>query len=101
MSKQEILTMEAGDKLDELIAEEIFHWVYKARVMPYYSTDISAAWQVVEKLVKRYVFDLYFDDVGDCWVCKLFDGQQEYKGYGQAAPEAICKAALIAKRRLR
>ena len=100
MSKQEILTMEAGGKLDELIAEEIFHRVYKARVMPC-STDISAAWQVVGRLVKRYVFDLYFDDVGDCWVCKLFDGQQEYKGYGQAAPEAICKAALIAKRRLR
>ena len=101
MSKQEILTMEAGDKLDELIAGEIFHWVYKARVMPHYSTDISAAWQVVEKLIKRYVFDLYFDDVGDCWVCKLFDGHQEYKGYGWAAPEAICKAALIAERRLR
>ena len=62
----------------------------------FYSTDISAAWQVVKELIKLYVFDLYYDDVGELWVCKLFDGQQEYQGYG-TAPEAISKAALLAK----
>ena len=67
---------------------------YRAAISP--STDISAAWQVVEKLIKRYIFDLYYDDVGELWVCKLFDGQQEYKSYGEA-PEAICRTALLTK----
>ena len=104
-----------NEKLDELVSEafgdsfqhkhygKLYHhfkdnqmnhgWTVPAPL----STDISAAWCFVEKLISRYVFDLYFDDVGECWVCKLFDGQVEYKGYG-TAPEAICRAALLAKK---
>ena len=135
MTKEEILTMEAGNELDKVIGETIMEliscddWEYfnlgsaggpvlrktcshkrdgcyptktidstfgKVGGCPRYSTDISAAWQVVEELIKQYVFNLYYDDVGELWVCKLFDGQQEHKGYGNM-PEAICKAALLAK----
>ena len=100
MTKEEILAMKAGAELDYVVSQKVmgqgqeglgFRTDYNN-----YSTDISAAWQIVEKLILGYVFNLYFDDVGDCWVCELFGGQQEYRGYG-TAPEAICKAALLAK----
>lgn len=46
--------------------------------VPHYSTDISAAWEVVEKLNKQYSFHL------------------NTKGSADTAPHAICLAALKA-----
>lgn len=114
-------------EIDTLIAEKVFNWelmtdtsmvkagflTYKrmsrALVMdwqetliPEFSTDISAAWQVVEKLKELgYSFDAgSWEHVGDGndW-CVEFEHQSElieHRGLAPAFPMAICLAALKA-----
>ena len=80
------------------------HW------MPHYSTDISAAWEVVEKMQNTPCRD------GDHFCARVEgfknaheaaffhhlvgipgdDGLEYYEARGITAPEAICKAALLA-----
>jgi hypothetical protein len=76
-------------------------------LMPHYTSNISAAWEVVEKMLER---DYWISDLG---VDKFFDGTIGYTAryhhtnpdslgdfVGEVtcttAPEAICKAALKA-----
>jgi hypothetical protein len=58
---------------------------------PYYSTSLTDAWLIVEKLKQedQYLFRLENGDLYDyeCW----FDN---YRGEGNTAPMAICMAAL-------
>ena len=119
MSEDEIRQMEAGRALDALVAEKIFHievelrpltnhggylvpedWYpagalcHPAKAIPHYSTDIAAAWEVVEKVMAPlkvgdapesiWDFRYWFDDSGLC-----------YRTAAGAA-EAICRAALLA-----
>jgi hypothetical protein len=109
-------------KLDALIAERVMgaRVVYKSAgsntylphsvwndggadtVTPlaYYSTDIAAAWQVVEALANRgiHVGSLYrlTDRV---WACtfhnRAHDKDDEWTGISIKPPVAICKAALL------
>lgn len=111
--------MNAGRELDALIAEKVMHLkqldnsqlfeAFPTRGFcppPYYSTDISAAWEVVEKVSSSWlvkspwenVFQIHFTnghygnfeiilkldngDVVSQWVC------------GETAPHAICLASL-------
>jgi hypothetical protein len=72
-----------------------------------YSTDISAAWEIIEKfpifeIEKHSIFSsTYF--LPPTWPkdgiwCVLMDEKwNRFVGYGETAPEAICKAALLAK----
>lgn len=98
MTKEEILAMKPRE-LDKAILQAYFpefkSYYYSTYWFP--SVSISIAWQIVEKLIERYVFTLLYDDTGVCWVCKLFDGQEEIQGIGKVAPEAISRAALLAK----
>lgn len=114
MTKEEILTMKAGEELDKLVAEALGDvsevtgsdkcyrhfqenpayggWSIPAPV----STDISAAWQVVDRLVdsvRHYMFDLRKVYVNTLWEAS-FQGRV---AQGVTAPEAICKAALLAE----
>jgi hypothetical protein len=133
MNRDEILNMEAGREMDELIAkavmgyyettvkEEFYEggrfvlkelnaltreglhggYIYHYQIKGY-STDIAAAWQVVEKLKPSYQFGLWSDD---------FDGAEGFgcrfrlKGtiaydrdivWTETAPLAICRASLLA-----
>jgi hypothetical protein len=114
MTRDEILGMEAGLKIDELIAEKVFnHCVTDVKHLyevcakcnkqiqdhseiKEYSTDIEAAWKVVEKLTERqqiqFVRELEAVIRGNsecrCSSCifKLI----------HATPEEQCKAALLA-----
>lgn len=116
MMKDEILNMPAGREIEALIAVEIFGWQWlpwsgnteqkvlvqypeQAESMdwwgkdvmdlvPGYSTDIAAAWDVVYKLHnvainRHHVF----------WFCS-FKGNESAQG--ETAPLAICRAALLA-----
>ena len=62
-----------------------------------YSTDISAAWEVVEKM-ETYIFTLYqFPKKQYMAVFKYFNDDFEISEMGESAPHAICLAALKAK----
>ncbi len=138
MTKEEILAMEAGRKLDKLVHEDVMKqcwhdWVAeqsdsnvtgvicsKCRSKPIYgqgmvnyplySMDISAAWQVVEKMLSegwywfaysrkelsielngcQFAKEPFIKDNIDFLVDKIVDGKFQM-------PEAICKAALLTK----
>ncbi len=72
--------------------------------VPKYSTDIAAAWQVVEKLKERAQVHLLGgpDDEGGCeeWTCGIMSfgyrpfQDQKWNGRAETAPLAICRAAL-------
>lgn len=63
----------------------------KCQYPPHYSTDIAAAWTVVEKL-KGFKLDLCFEH-DSLWQCVFWnDGIVEASA--DTAPMAICKASL-------
>jgi hypothetical protein len=118
MTREEILAMPAGYKIDILIAEKIMGWkdkisdhlvryyetpngeIFLKNDVSHYSTDISAAWQVVEKL-KREGYpnpQLYTIDEDDLWhVAIRTHGDMGYDDTeAETAPLAICRAALLA-----
>jgi hypothetical protein len=97
MTREEILNMPAGREMDALIAERVFKTTedddWGSDGLLSFSTDIAAAWQVVEKLKPNYpLLDMYC--IGD-WASSFGDGEWGY-GYAETAPLAICRAALIA-----
>jgi ABA sandwich protein len=58
---------------------------------PHYSTDIAAAWSVVEKLAKP----LKVVWTGKVWVCEIFG--EPYSEEAGTAPLAICRAVITAE----
>ena len=59
-------------------------------------TDIKAAWQVVEKMrEKGYLVDVEMVTLTKHWACDFFE-IGKWTGFGDTAPEAICRAALEA-----
>ena len=119
MTKDEILNMEAGREMDALIAEKVMGWdVHPHRTHyinrdaknehPYFvicgdfepSTDIAAAWQVVEKMSSRKDWDEHPVCIvrnyafKDMWTVELRD--YDFDATAETAPLAICRAALLA-----
>jgi hypothetical protein len=116
MNRDEILAMEPGRELDALVAEKVMGYklhypenydqctVDKGHIIDCFepSTDISAAWEVVEKYfyveVRKVNTKLELGNGGIwCWRACVSKGD----GYSsiatsETAPEAICKAALLA-----
>jgi hypothetical protein len=111
MTQDEIVQMEAGREMDALVAELVMGW--EKRVFgdgvdywhlpggaiceldaPHYSTDIAAAWQVVEKLPFSVYVEVRWDGKNaEAW----FDsGSQTWEASAPTAPLAICRAALLA-----
>jgi hypothetical protein len=102
--------LEAGRKLDALVAEKIGLPLLDGnptgnpmlgggdRIR--YSTDIAAAWRVIEKVIEifgDYGFDLHRINNG-VFLCGL--GERDYlqrvSAHAPTAPLAICRAALKA-----
>ena len=128
MTPQEIDEMEAGPELDALVAEKVMGWYSRqetfegtsffgnprsitlafwytknGELLPLgatdFSTDIAAAWQVVEKLtVETTNFRLIRYAYNRVYACFSFtDWDEDITGEGNgeySAPLAICKAAL-------
>ncbi|MDP9676256.1 hypothetical protein J2W97_002251 [Paenibacillus jamilae] len=68
------------------------------RDVPNYSTDIAAAWEVLEKpeIMDRIQIGLYPTSFGK-WIAKSYmAGYENCRIQADSAPEAICLAALIA-----
>ena len=114
MTRDDILNMPAGREMDALIEKLVFcHAPYldsldiwrvavdenMERVLPKYSTDIAAAWEVTEKFWSVKV-NKYLD--GKEWrayVVRLSnDNKSNSDGgsFADTAPLAICRAALLA-----
>ena len=114
--------MNAGRDLDALVAEQVFgckikhdtgfNFVQQKRLptmycqsaghehvnFPMYSTSISAAWEVVEKLMPRDIV-LAFNQTAKKWYLRYGDCHRNIKTDGplaNTAPLAICLAALKA-----
>lgn len=117
----------SGRELDAAVAREVMGWwsVYyddetftdewsgrpgdkhAARAwVPPYSTNIAAAWEVVDELVHRFhtVVKGPFH-VGSDWFAGFtpvgvtgWNGRPDHKASGSTAPLAICRAALLAVR---
>lgn len=72
---------------------------YTIRSIPQYSTDISEAWKVVEKLYEEdLIIELEngdFSDGGEGWYCHV--PEPNINQFAETAPMAICLAALKAK----
>lgn len=70
------------------------------RYAPHYSTNIAAAWKVVEKLAERFDRDPFICEntylSGDREWHVVFNGM--YEAAEPTAPLAICKAAIAAMR---
>lgn len=115
MTKEEILAMEAGLQLDILVAEEILGYkIYAGATastaenvlvtsrVPRYSTGISSAWQVVEKMIENgwsyHGFSSLTFPFSGCEFIKELCVSAAPCNLTEAKsmPEAICKAALLA-----
>lgn len=76
--------------------------VYHPRLswpLPHYSTDIAAAWEVVERLsAENWIFDLLegAHEGASPWRAHFMREGERSNGYGDSAPHAICLAALKA-----
>ena len=113
--------MKAGRELDAAVAEEVMglrdvktvplKYQGKARqpglchgpqhdTVPHYSTDIEAAWEVVERVVNLG----WLPTLGRGWSCgrgawcfEIVKGKDDLeRAMADSAPEAICLAALKA-----
>jgi hypothetical protein len=121
-----VTTLAAGRELDALIAEKVMGWTDcrlddredetqsrwfvptgitpsgRVAVIAHYSTDISAAWLVVERLRATGTrgWDIGLDTADhDEWLCQVWDDPEDnFIGSATAstAPLAICRAALAA-----
>jgi Phage ABA sandwich domain len=94
----------AGREFDALIAEKVMGWpgdglsaspTYREQNMPHFSTDIAAAWQIIERARE---FDLWFNPDQRHWGCYLAfpSGFARVDADNPSAPLAICRAALAA-----
>lgn len=120
MRKEEILNMPAGDEIDILVGENVMGWhkYWDERIKCFLwhnkenksatfvsgsffhdwspSTDIEAAWEVVDKAV---YFELSqpqnYEDKS--WYCAMaLEGTRTHDAQADTAPLAICRAALLA-----
>lgn len=85
-------TLQAGRELDALVAEKMFGLI-RDDINPF-STDISAAWQVVEKWKDAsWSFEAETHEGPEgCWTVKV--GKFEAKA--DTLPLAVCHASLAA-----
>ena len=95
MTKDEIRDMQAGPEMDKIVAVKVTD-TGMFSTPPKYSTEIAAAWDI---LAKFHWVNLLKGQAG-MWVCTVrnYSGMQyqEYQSLSRQAPEAICKAALLA-----
>ena len=102
--------MEAGRKLDALIAEKVMGLIFRKKEgypkfdddVPYYSTRIEDAWLVVEKLREMGAWiNVSIGTHKMFWECRGIinegkDNEVRFINHAPTAPLAICLAALKA-----
>ena len=89
MTKAEPVVVKSLEALDALVDKHVFGWEF-TEPTAFYSTDIAAAWEVVEEL------DLSMYPLA-CTVGWRFEFDRNEGAEAETAPLAICLAALKAK----
>lgn len=95
LTREQVMAMEPGQKLDELISNHVFKMDMVAHV--HYSTNVETAWMILNELeseewsmsVSKNDCHFYLQDQG--LITKTTGVIQ-----AESTPEAICKAALLA-----
>ena len=103
-------TIPAGPELDALIAGKVMEGA-RDRPIPPYSTDIAAAWTVVETMIRKdgvyfgcphfkhkhqNLASLGYPEGTECWYCVLNTKLlNKVVLCADTAPLAICRAALL------
>jgi len=103
MTKDQILAMKPGIKLDMLISEKVMNLRINGK-LKHYSQDISAVWEVAEKMNISVICseDGWYAVVTDDIIHRHSHEHKYKEVYGKHwalannVPEAICKAALCA-----
>jgi hypothetical protein len=93
MTRDEILNMPAGREMDVTIGYHVMDLVAPPEIYPEYSTDIAAAWEVVEQMQKN---GYCFDADGNALRRRIRFGVGQEIGEAETMPLAICRAALLA-----
>jgi len=108
MTPEDIDNLQAGRELDALVVTEIMGYegcvlAHGDSTFPPYSTDIAAAWLVVEKLSALKLRAQIEDSDGKSWTCTFhkwigapFCWDDVGSSIADTAPLAICRAALRA-----
>lgn len=113
MTKEKIMAMRAGKGLDIMVAKTVMGHRYVRdetfgdmeigpeginNLLQPYSSDISAAWDMLEHM-KGYNPRVAFDTHSEKWEAAFSFNEAEFTFpvvLAATAPEAICKAALLA-----
>src|SRR3990172_1503330 len=104
----EVSDLLAGLELDALVAEKVMGYDPSCFVadgklldaeceeVPCFSTDISSAWEVVEKLAGYNIatMRICYRSISEAEVECFPENAREFTIYADTAPLAICKAAL-------
>lgn len=91
--------MDAGPALDAVVARRVCGWQsYSNDPFPPYSSEIAAAWLVVERLRPSWLIELVeVSAPTDEWIASFRNPEAGRHGAGccaPTAPHAICLAAL-------
>ena len=93
--------MDAGRKLDSLIAQHVFPELFEGIEIPQFSTDLNAAWKVVEEICGRTIqLQLSGNRI---WRARFHISEahtletRDHAGLGSTPAQAICLAALAVK----
>ena len=85
--------MKPGRELDALVVEKVMGWKWLSGNPWAPSTDIAAAWEVLEKMRERgYTVEVFFgwesgkDFQKDDWVAEFDDITDEHLGVAKTAP---------------
>jgi hypothetical protein len=85
-----------GEKVLDEYAGHPPNDLLKNAIIPKYSSSIQFAWEVLEKLKTVSEFAAVISAKGQPWVCKVKKETAFVEERADAAPLAICKAALKA-----
>jgi len=98
ITKEDIMNMPAGREMDVTVGFYVMDLHASPVIYPNYSTDITAAWKVVEKLDAFEIEIIRNTD--KTWDCLVWTDIENWVVDCETAPLAICRAALLSSMEL-
>jgi hypothetical protein len=96
MTRDEVMNMSVGREMDVTVGYHVMDLHAPPEIYPDYSTDIAAAWEVVNKS-SSFMVTMQDEDLGYTkWYCEYATETGYFEAEADTAPLAICRAALLA-----